>query len=318
MKIIFRLLSLILLVSIFSTVNAKSKVDTVKVGVYIISIHDINFHDKEYTARFWLWFTYDYNKEFDFSKELDIPNAKDIEINQVLSDTLDGKIWVQLKMKCTMKEDWQVHNFPFDEQQLKIIIEDSNRDVSSLVFVADNEDSRLNAKEGLSGWVLDNFKVTAAESPYDTPFGDPRPEVKGQTYSSIIISMDIDREAGGLFLKIFLGMYFAFLIAMVSFLSDTNEVEPRFGLPVGGLFAAVGNKYIIDSVLPESSQFSLVDILHNLTFFSIFGVLLISAIALKIHNRGDVERAHKLNMIGAIVVITSYAISNFYFVMSTN
>jgi len=219
---------LLLLLFISSYSFAKSKIDTVKVGVFIISIHDINFHDKEYTARFWLWFTYDYNKEFDFSKELDIPNAKDIEIDQVLSDTIDGKIWVQLKMKCTMKEDWQVHNFPFDEQHLKINIEDSNRDVTSLVFVADNEDSRLNSNEGLTGWVMDNFKVTATSTPYDTPFGDPRPEVKGQTYSSIIISMDIDREAGGLFMKIFLGMYFAFLIAMVSFLSDTNEVEPRF------------------------------------------------------------------------------------------
>jgi hypothetical protein len=128
--------------------------------------------------------------------------------------------------------------------------------------------------------------------------------------------MDIDREAGGLFMKIFLGMYFAFLIAMVSFLSDTNEVEPRFGLPVGGLFAAVGNKYIIDSVLPESSQFSLVDILHNLTFFAIFAVLLISAIELKIDNHNLVERELKLNMNGSIVVITSYVIGNVYFIMS--
>jgi hypothetical protein len=295
---------------------ATSKPDTVKVGVYVISIHDINFHDKEYTARFWLWFTYDYNKELDFSKELDIPNAKDIEINQVLSDTLNGKIWVQLKMKCTMKEDWQVHNFPFDSQHLKILIEDSNRDVNNLIFVADDEDSRLNPNEGLIGWVVDDFKVTAKQSPYDTPFGDPRPEIKSQTYSSIVISMNIDREARGLFLKIFLGMYFAFLIAAVSFLSETNEVESRFGLPVGGLFAAVGNKYIIDSVLPESSQFSLVDILHSLTFFSIFAILMVSAIALKLHNKDRIDTAHRINKVGAIVIIVGYIIANIYYIAS--
>lgn len=296
--------------------SAKNKPDTVKVGAYIISIHDINFHDKEYIARFWLWFTYDYNKELDFSKELDIPNAKDIEINQVLSDTINGKIWVQLKMKCTMKEDWQVHDFPFDKQHMKINIEDASRDVTSLIFIADNEDSRLNPHEGLTGWVMDKFNVTASQSPYDTPFGDPRPEVKGQTYSSIIISMDIEREARGLFLKIFLGMYFAFLIAAVSFLSETNEVESRFGLPVGGLFAAVGNKYIIDSVLPESSQFSLVDILHSLTFFSIFAILMISAVALKLHNNERIEKAHKINKVGAVAVIVGYIIANVYYILS--
>jgi len=299
-----------------SAALAKNKPDTVKVGAYIISIHDINFHDKEYIARFWLWFTYDYNKELDFSKELDIPNAKDIVIDQVLSDTINGKIWVQLKMKCTMKEDWQVLDFPFDKQHMKINIEDASRDVSSLVFVADNEDSRLNPNEGITGWVMDSFKVTASQSPYDTPFGDPRPEVKGQTYSAIIISMDIEREAGGLFLKIFLGMYFAFLIATVSFLSETNEVESRFGLPVGGLFAAVGNKYIIDSVLPESSQFSLVDILHSLTFFSIFCILMISAIALKLHNNDRMEKAHRINNVGAILVMVGYIMANIYYIVS--
>ena len=30
--------------------------DTVKVGVYFISLHDIDFRQKEYTVRFWLWF----------------------------------------------------------------------------------------------------------------------------------------------------------------------------------------------------------------------------------------------------------------------
>ncbi|MBI1769290.1 MAG: hypothetical protein HYR67_13045 [Bacteroidetes bacterium] len=314
MKLSFSFLLVILFVFNFSF--AKPKADTVKVGAFIISIHDINFHDKEYTARFWLWFTYNYNKELDFSKELDIPNAKDIVIDQVLSDTINGKIWVQLKMKCTMKEDWKVHDFPFDKQHLKINIEDANRDVTSLVFVADNEDSRLNPNEGLSGWVMDSFKVEATQSPYDTPFGDPRPEVKGQTYSAIIISMNIDREARGLFLKIFLGMYFAFLIAVVSFLSETNEVESRFGLPVGGLFAAVGNKYIIDSVLPESSQFSLVDILHSLTFFSIFAILMTSAIALKLHNNNRIDRAHQINITGAIVVISGYILANIYYIVT--
>src|SRR6478736_8274919 len=104
-RVILFLLPILFLFS--NILSAKDKADTVKVGVYVISIHDINFHDKEYIARFWLWFTYDYNKELDFSKELDIPNAKDIEINQVLSDTINGKIWVQLNMNCVMKEDWQ-------------------------------------------------------------------------------------------------------------------------------------------------------------------------------------------------------------------
>lgn len=307
-----------LLTSSAASLLSQAKPDTVKVGVYIISVHDINFHDKEYTARFWLWFTYDYNKELDFTKELDIPNAKDIEVNQVLSDTIDGKIWVQLKMKCTMKEDWQVRDFPFDKQKLRINIEDASKDVTSLVFVADSKDSRVNPNEGLSGWVMDDFKVESNSTPYDTPFGDPRPNVKGQTYSSIIISMKIEREAGGLFLKVFIGMYIAFLIALVSFVSDPNELEPRFGLPVGGLFAAVGNKYIIDSLLPESSNFSLVDTLHSITFFGIFSVLMISAWALRLHHTVSPGVAVRTNRKAAIVLVAAYVVVNIFYVLSAS
>jgi hypothetical protein len=111
-------------------------------------------------------------------------------------------------------------------------------------------------------------------------------------------------------------VYFAFLIALVSFLTDTNELDPRFGLPIGGLFAAVGNKYIIDSILPESSQFSLVDILHNLTFLGIFAILTTSAIALKLHNGNKVEMAHRINKIGAAIVIIGYIFSNVYYVIN--
>jgi hypothetical protein len=69
-------LSLLLFLSGFSLVQAQP--DTVNVGAYVISVHDINFRDKEYTMRFWLWFLYD-NPDFDFSTQLDIPNAKSID-----------------------------------------------------------------------------------------------------------------------------------------------------------------------------------------------------------------------------------------------
>jgi len=312
MKLTCRFLLPLLLVSVMA--QAKSKPDTAKVGAFIISVHDINFHDMEYTARFWLWFVYD-NPNLDFSKSIDIPNAKDIQISSVSVDTVNGKYWAQMKMQCVMKENWRVHNFPFDKQRLRIVIEDAALDINELVFVADTANSKFSNAIVLGGWQASNFKVHTGESNYDTSFGNPEPGHDNQNFSKFTIGLNIEREAWGLFLKIFLGMYFAFLISLVSFLSDTNELEPRFGLPVGGLFAAVGNKYIIDSLLPESSQFSLVDTLHSLTFLGIFGMLTISAIALKLHNHDKVVTAHRLNKVGAVIVIVGYIIANAYFIV---
>src|SRR5437899_1931919 len=54
---------------------SESKPDTVTTGIYITSIHDIDFRQKQYAITFWLWFRYK-NPELDFNKYLEIPQAK--------------------------------------------------------------------------------------------------------------------------------------------------------------------------------------------------------------------------------------------------
>ncbi|MBL7875627.1 MAG: hypothetical protein JNL53_08180 [Cyclobacteriaceae bacterium] len=283
--------------------------DTVSVGAYVISVHDINFRDKEYTMRFWLWFLYD-NPDFDFSTQLDIPNAKSIDPPEIILDSLEGRAWAIMKMKATMKESWKVADFPFDEQHLSVQIENSLFDNKTLVFKPDVIGSTYDKDDALDGWNIKNFKVSNVKNDYETGFGDQRPSRSLQNFSAFLIEMDIERNAWGLFLKIFIGMYIAFLISIISFTIQVSELEPRFGLPVGGLFATVGNKYIIDSILPETSAFTLVDSLHTLTFLAIFGTLVVSAVALRQYDNGNKEAAIRYNHVGSRWVVILYVIAN--------
>jgi hypothetical protein len=289
------------------------KPDTVKAGAYVISVHDINFHDKEYTIRFWLWFLYD-NKDFDFAKQLDIPNAKSIEPPEVSVDRIDGIYWAMLKMKGTMKESWKVADFPFDSQHLRVQIENSLYNKDELVFKPDFDGSKYEKEITIDGWNIRNFKVNTKISAYETAFGDFRLPNQHSEFAAFIIEMDIERDAWGMFFKIFSGMYIAFLIAIISFTPNPWELEPRFGLPVGGLFAAVGNKYIIDSLLPESSEFTLVDTLHSLTFFAIFATLVVSALALRYHDLGKKQACLNVNKYGSRLVIAVYVLLNIAFI----
>jgi hypothetical protein len=300
-------LSLLLFLSGFSLVQAQP--DTVSVGAYVISVHDINFRDKEYTMRFWLWFLYD-NPDFDFSTQLDIPNAKSIDPPEIILDSLEGRAWAIMKMKATMKESWKVADFPFDEQHLSVQIENSLFDNKTLVFKPDVIGSTYDKEDALDGWNIKNFKVSNIQNDYETGFGDQQPSRSLQNFSAFLLEMDIERNAWGLFLKIFIGMYIAFLISIISFTIQVSELEPRFGLPVGGLFATVGNKYIIDSILPETSAFTLVDSLHTLTFLAIFGTLVVSAIALRQYDNGNKEAAVRYNHIGSRWVVILYVIAN--------
>ncbi len=297
----------LLLTSSLSVTNAQP--DTVSVGSYVISVHDINFRDKQYTMRFWLWFVYD-NPEFNFSTQLDIPNAKAIDTPEIILDSLNGKTWAIMKMKATMKESWDVLDFPFDQQHLKVQIENALFDNRSLVFKPDIKGSTFDKNEAIDGWEIVNFQVTEKTNDYETGFGDPAPDRNLQYFSSFLIEMDIQRNAWGLFMKIFIGMYIAFLISIISFSIHPSEFEPRFGLPVGGLFATVGNKYIIDSILPESSSFTLVDSLHTITFLGIFATLVVSALALQESDKGNREAAERINKSGIKYVIGFYVLAN--------
>jgi hypothetical protein len=293
--------------------GAIAQPDTVRVGAYVISMHDINFHDKEYTARFWIWFVYS-NPKLDFTQQLDIPNSKSVEQTFPIKDSLEGKAWVMMKMKAVMKEKWNVADFPFDEQHLNVHIENSQYDTSSLIFKPDVKSSKFDPEEALDGWEIKNFEVSTNLKKYETGFGDSRPGKDSQVFSTFQIDMDIQRDALGLFMKIFIGMYISFLIAFLSFAPKPWELDPRFGLPVGGLFAAVGNKYIIDSILPESSTFTLVDTLHTLTFLSIFAMLVVSAYCIRLHDKGKMEACLNLNKKGFTIILIGYVTANILFV----
>lgn len=112
----------------------------------------------------------------------------------------------------------------------------------------------------------------------------------------------------------FLGMYIAFLIAYVCFYIHPDGMDSRFGLSVGSLFAVVGNKYIIDSSLPESTTFTLVDTLHGLTLFFIFTVVAATSYSLKLVKKYGNERAQRFDFKVAQVLLISYLILNIFFI----
>ena len=113
-------------------------------------------------------------------------------------------------------------------------------------------------------------------------------------------------------------MYIAFLIAYVCFYIHADGIDSRFGLSVGSLFAVIGNKYIIDSSLPESTSFTLVDTLHGLTLFFIFAVITATAYSLKLVKEKKEKKAHRFDMITAQVLLLIYVILNIYFISQAN
>jgi len=287
--------------------------DTVKVGIYFVSLHDIDFRQKEYTVRFWLWFRYK-NKELDFAKNVEIPNAKSIENTDNYTDTSNGEVFTLMKMKCIMKESWVVHNYPFDKQKLEVNIENSQFDSRSLIFVQDTSGKYFDPDLTITGWNISKINVKTGLNTYETNFGDNTLTEPKSSYASFSVDVFIERNAWGLFFKLFLCMYVSFLISYMCFYIHANSMEARFGLSVGSLFAAVGNKYIIDSILPESSTFTLVDSLHALTFTSILITIIMSVYSLTLANIKQLKKANRVDKLSSRILLIAYLLFNLFFV----
>lgn len=304
-----------LLTCFFLSANAEEEVpDTVKTGIYVTSIHDIDFKDQEYTISFWLWLKYT-NKKFDFLQNLEIPQAKTFSRSFATVDTSDGKVYILMKLQCVMKDSWRIGNFPFDHQRLRLSIENSQFDSKSLVFVADTSGKNFDPRFTLRGWTIDSFTISSGIKQYETAFGDESMETPHTEYSAFKVKIKIDREAGGLFWKMFIGMYIAFLIAYVCFFIHVDSIDSRFGLSVGALFAVIGNKYIIDSSLPESTSFTLVDWLHGLTMLCILFVIAATAFSLKRIKQHRIEEAMNFDMLAAKILLPLYIAGNLLIIL---
>ncbi|HEY2727487.1 MAG TPA: hypothetical protein VGI61_09970, partial [Parafilimonas sp.] len=169
LNIFFGVISCFIVSSLFAQ---KPKPDTVLTGIYVTSIHDIDFKQQEYTVDFWLWLKYK-NADFDFLHNLEIPLAKTVQQSFATTDTVDGKIYLLIKMQCVMKDSWAITNFPFDKQTLRLSIENSQYDSKSLVFKPDTLGKHFDPRFALHGWTIDSFHMAVNVKAYETAFGDP-------------------------------------------------------------------------------------------------------------------------------------------------
>lgn len=301
----------------FNSIAQVTKPDTVKTGIYITSIHDIDFKQKEYTVDFWVWFRYK-NKDFDFANNLEIPLAKSMTKSFSTIDTSGGGVYMLMKIQCVMKDSWKIDNFPFDKQRLRLSIENSQYDSRSLVFTVDTAGKHYDPRLTLTYWAIDSCTVATGKKNYETAFGDVSLPSAHTVYSAYRVTLVLERNANGLFWKMFTGMYIAFLIAYVCFYIHADSIDSRFGLSVGSLFAVIGNKYIIDSALPESTAYTLVDTLHGITLLFIFLVISATAYSLRLGKAGKMKQANRFDMWVAQIMLALYIILNAWYIYNAS
>ncbi len=278
---------------LFSFAIAAQK-DTCKVGLYVNCLYDFDMAGKSFMSDFWMWMNYK-NDSLEMSDAIEIPNSKAIEFSHFSVEKKGDINWATQKCKAQMIHQWDVSKFPFDVQRLRIELEDAKYDTSQVVYVADTANSKIDCSFDSKEWQMLSLTVTSGARSYMTTYGNP--ELAGSSsYPRVVAEFVIKRHNSWLMLfKLLTGAYVAFLISCFVFFISSENQDSRFGLCVGGLFAAIGNKYIVESTVPSSTINTLMDDVHNLTFTFILIIVAIIILSLSLFNSGN-ERKIRLSL----------------------
>src|SRR5262249_54274487 len=160
-------------------------------------------------------------------------------IRRLESTTQRGDLyWRQIKVIGTFRQDWNLRRFPFDEHVLQLTVEEGVDDTSTLLYVADPDNTGYLPGANPQGWNITSQKIEVGTSHYATGFGDPAGG-SGSDYTNLQMTITLQRASIATFLNLAAPLYAAFLLCTVSFLLHKDGrplVESRMTLLAGALF----------------------------------------------------------------------------------
>ncbi|AIL12556.1 hypothetical protein IM40_01940 [Candidatus Paracaedimonas acanthamoebae] len=240
----------------------KPTKDKVLMGIYPVMLHDFDLSHNTFKMSFYAWWR-SKDKAYAPHKTVEITNALDFQSKFGTSGRFKDEYFTYIRYYATVSKEWDMRHFPFDRQQLVVALEDY-ADIQKIIFTPDNEQSALHSEIKLKGWKVLGFHLKDSMTTYDTNFGDPSTK-KGQ-YSRLSFIIDIKREGVRLFFNYFIGFLVSFFLCAVIYIVDLREIGARTSLSLGATFTAIGNKYILDQVLPFTTSFTLADAIQSATF----------------------------------------------------
>jgi hypothetical protein len=284
----------------------------VYVGIYLNQIRSVSLSENSFTVDFWLWFRWKKGgRDIDPLATFEVIGGDIDKKSSEVHEDLGEWNYAACRVVATILEFFDVRSFPRDSHDISIVIEDSKNEDHKVVFVADKENTTLDPDVRVPGFVVTGTAVTVGSHSYRSNYGDISLPVGNESrYARFELRTSLSRPGFGYTVKLAWGLWLATLIALVAMFIKPTEVDPRFGLGVGAIFAAMANEYIINSVLPESNLLTNADLVGMTTITFIFISIVQSAYSLRLCQQERKELSSKLDRYSFFVLLGLYVLIN--------
>jgi hypothetical protein len=279
----------------------------VYIGIYLNQIIGMSLKEEKVQVDFHVWFRWK-GDDLKPLETFDLTNG-DVDQKQDVFESMSGDYhYAVCRCLATIQKMWNVHDFPLDDHDITLEIEDSDQEEFKLRYIADVANCNLNPDARVAGWNLADGGALVVSHRTNTNYGDiALPTGSESIWSRFIYTCHMTRPGYGYFTKLFTGLFIAASIALVGLLIPASELDSRFALSVGAMFAAVASEYVVTAALPDSNTFTMADKLHILSFLFIFVTLVESTVSHKVAGHGMLRAAFWIDRVMLMVLGVTYA-----------
>lgn len=283
----------------------------VHVGLHLDRIAELSIRDTSWTADFQIWFRWT-AKDFDPGEQFQVVDGRIESMEKEFERHAGEEHYERFRVVAKITKLFDISRFPCDDHQLTINVFFPRYPRATLRLEPDRDASDVSQRSRIPAYQIYQTAVTEKPLVFATPLGDPLHAKDERTiYSQFKFGIWIGRSGWGYFFKVFQSLYIAVAIAMLALFIKPTNVDPRFGLGVGGLFAAVANNYISNELIPDTGVLTLTDIVNFIGIATIFVTILESTISLYFfERRGKELLSRRLDAVSFVVILAGYALVN--------
>ena len=303
---IFALLLTVLFASPSVAQDAMAPVK-VQVGAYVLRINNVSQKDGTFNVDMWLWFRW--KGDAKPYESFEIANGQVNSKSEAVVSNDEGFNYTSVRVQATVFHDYDVRRFPLDNHVLTIEIEDENLDSSGLEYVAD-EGIALDPELNVPGWTVDLDVPQVKAHVYPTNYGLRSSGTKQSTYSRFVLPVSLDRSSYGALLKEFWISALSVLLGLLAFRVRATDLDARFGLGVGSIFAASANAFVISDNLPKTATVTMAEQINFLAIGTIFLSVFISIASLRLCYVGKEDASERLDRWALVMIGLGYLLAN--------
>jgi len=287
----------------------------VAIGVYVTRITEFSQHDGRFDVDLWVWFRW--------KGDAVAPHETFELVNGVINSRQSNPVeenqgfnYTTSRVHATVFHEFDVRRFPFDDHRLTLEFEDAAADAGMLRLMAD-EGSALDPAVSVAGWKVAMAAPSVIEHVYPTNYGDRSAGESAWRYSRFLVPITLSRTSIAPLFKLHWVAYLSVGLGLLAFLVRSNDLDARFGLGVGSIFAASASSFILSEHLPDTDAVTFAEAVNFLAVATIFLTVFLSIWSLRLRyadRAADSERLDRraLAAMGVTYVALNIVVAVYY------